>query len=174
MPRVRATGEYRGSDVSTRDPAPNEAGRKIRVPGAHSRWLAISSDCSLFRPRRDAHSLRSGRRLSRNWLGRRPKRIRRRGSDALCVLCPLDRWIDVDCRLAPLSWSRVARYALQFATGHVSRAPLDPRRIFGFIAEQRRRISSGMAYKPHRLEPQYPSPEVVTTPSPAPPVVVEC
>jgi len=30
-----------------------------------------------------------------------------------------------------------------------------------------------MAYKPHRLEPNYPGPEVVTTPSPAPPVVVE-
>jgi len=31
-----------------------------------------------------------------------------------------------------------------------------------------------MAYKPHRLEPNYPGPEVVTTPSPAPRVVVEC
>jgi len=31
-----------------------------------------------------------------------------------------------------------------------------------------------MAYKPHRLEPNYPGPEVVTTKSPAPPVVVEC
>jgi hypothetical protein len=30
-----------------------------------------------------------------------------------------------------------------------------------------------MAYKPHRLEPNYPGPEVVTTPSPAPRVVVE-
>ena len=30
-----------------------------------------------------------------------------------------------------------------------------------------------MAYKPHRLEPNYPGPEVVTTPSPAPPIVVE-
>lgn len=30
-----------------------------------------------------------------------------------------------------------------------------------------------MAYKPHRLEPNCPSPEVVTTPSPAPPIVVE-
>jgi len=29
-----------------------------------------------------------------------------------------------------------------------------------------------MAYKPHRLEPNYPGPEVVTTPSPAPRVVV--
>ena len=27
---------------------------------------------------------------------------------------------------------------------------------------------------PHRLEPSYPGPEVVTTKSPAPPVVVEC
>ena len=31
-----------------------------------------------------------------------------------------------------------------------------------------------MGYKPHRLEPNYPGPEVVTTPSPAPAVVVEC
>jgi hypothetical protein len=31
-----------------------------------------------------------------------------------------------------------------------------------------------MPYRPHRLEPNYPGPEVVTTPSPAPPVVVEC
>ncbi|HTK52765.1 MAG TPA: hypothetical protein VL308_12815 [Gemmatimonadaceae bacterium] len=31
-----------------------------------------------------------------------------------------------------------------------------------------------MAYKPHRLEPNYPGPEIVTTKSPAPPVVVEC
>ena len=31
-----------------------------------------------------------------------------------------------------------------------------------------------MAYKPHRLEPAYPVPEVVTTKSPAPPVVVKC
>ena len=31
-----------------------------------------------------------------------------------------------------------------------------------------------MGYKPHRLEPNYPGPEVVTTPSPAPPVVDEC
>ena len=31
-----------------------------------------------------------------------------------------------------------------------------------------------MDYQPHRLEPNYPGPEVVTTPSPAPPVVVEC
>jgi hypothetical protein len=30
-----------------------------------------------------------------------------------------------------------------------------------------------MPYRPHRLEPNYPGPEVVTTPSPAPPVVVE-
>ena len=30
-----------------------------------------------------------------------------------------------------------------------------------------------MAYKPHRLEPNYPGPEVVTSLSPAPPVVVE-
>jgi hypothetical protein len=29
-----------------------------------------------------------------------------------------------------------------------------------------------MGYKPHRLEPNYPGPEVVTSPSPAPPVVV--
>jgi hypothetical protein len=31
-----------------------------------------------------------------------------------------------------------------------------------------------MPYKPHRLEPNYPGPEVATTKSPAPPVVVEC
>lgn len=31
-----------------------------------------------------------------------------------------------------------------------------------------------MGYKPHRLEPNYPGPEVVTSPSPVPPVVVEC
>jgi hypothetical protein len=31
-----------------------------------------------------------------------------------------------------------------------------------------------MPYRPHRLEPNYPGPEVVTTKSPAPPVVVEC
>jgi len=31
-----------------------------------------------------------------------------------------------------------------------------------------------MPYRPHRLEPNYPGPEVVTTPSPAPAVVVEC
>jgi hypothetical protein len=31
-----------------------------------------------------------------------------------------------------------------------------------------------MAYKPHRLEPNYPGPEVVKSKSPAPPVVVEC
>ena len=31
-----------------------------------------------------------------------------------------------------------------------------------------------MGYKPHRLEPNYPGPEVVTSLSPAPPVVVEC
>jgi len=35
-------------------------------------------------------------------------------------------------------------------------------------------LAVGMAYKPHRLEPNYPGPEVVTSPSPAPPVVVEC
>ena len=29
-----------------------------------------------------------------------------------------------------------------------------------------------MGYKPHRLEPNYPGPEVVTTRSPAPPVIV--
>ena len=29
-----------------------------------------------------------------------------------------------------------------------------------------------MPYRPHRLEPAYPGPEVVTTPSPAPPVIV--
>jgi len=29
-----------------------------------------------------------------------------------------------------------------------------------------------MAYKPHRLEPNYPGPELVTTPSPPPRVVV--
>jgi len=31
-----------------------------------------------------------------------------------------------------------------------------------------------MTYKPHRLEPNYPVPEVVTTASPAPAVVVAC
>lgn len=31
-----------------------------------------------------------------------------------------------------------------------------------------------MGYQPPRLEPNYPGPEVVTSPSPAPPVVVEC
>jgi len=31
-----------------------------------------------------------------------------------------------------------------------------------------------MPYRPHRLEPNYPGPEVVTPKSPAPPVVVEC
>jgi len=31
-----------------------------------------------------------------------------------------------------------------------------------------------MPYRQHRLEPNYPGPEVVTTKSPAPPVVVEC
>ena len=31
-----------------------------------------------------------------------------------------------------------------------------------------------MPYRPHRLEPNYPGPEVVTTKSPAPPIVVEC
>jgi len=31
-----------------------------------------------------------------------------------------------------------------------------------------------MDYKPHRLEPNHPGPEVVTTKSPAPPIVVEC
>ena len=31
-----------------------------------------------------------------------------------------------------------------------------------------------MAYKPRRLEPQYPGLEVLTTPSPAAAVVVEC
>ena len=31
-----------------------------------------------------------------------------------------------------------------------------------------------MPYRPHRLEPNYPGPEVVTTKSPAPAVVVEC
>ena len=31
-----------------------------------------------------------------------------------------------------------------------------------------------MSYRPHRLEPNYPVPEVVTTKGPAPPVVVEC
>jgi len=31
-----------------------------------------------------------------------------------------------------------------------------------------------MTYKPHRLEPNYPGPEVVTTASPAPAVVVAC
>ena len=31
-----------------------------------------------------------------------------------------------------------------------------------------------MGYKSHRLEPNYRGPEIVTTPSPAPPVVVEC
>jgi len=30
-----------------------------------------------------------------------------------------------------------------------------------------------MPYRPHRLEPNYPGPEVVTTPSPAPPIVVQ-
>lgn len=29
-----------------------------------------------------------------------------------------------------------------------------------------------MPYRPHRLEPNYPGPEVVTSPSPAPPVIV--
>jgi len=33
---------------------------------------------------------------------------------------------------------------------------------------------SPMAYRPHRLEPNYPGPHVVTTKTPAPPVVVEC
>ena len=32
--------------------------------------------------------------------------------------------------------------------------------------------TTGMGYKPHRLEPNYPGPEVVTTASPAPPVIV--
>ena len=31
-----------------------------------------------------------------------------------------------------------------------------------------------MAYKPHRLEPNYPGAEIVTSKSPASPVVVEC
>jgi hypothetical protein len=31
-----------------------------------------------------------------------------------------------------------------------------------------------MPYRPHRPEPNYPGPEVVTSPSPPPPVVVEC
>jgi hypothetical protein len=31
-----------------------------------------------------------------------------------------------------------------------------------------------MPYRQHRLEPNYPGPEVVTSKSPAPPVVVEC
>ena len=31
-----------------------------------------------------------------------------------------------------------------------------------------------MPYRQHRLEPNYPGPEVVTTKSPAPPIVVEC
>jgi hypothetical protein len=31
-----------------------------------------------------------------------------------------------------------------------------------------------MPYRQHRLKPNYPGREVVTTPSPAPPVVVEC
>jgi hypothetical protein len=31
-----------------------------------------------------------------------------------------------------------------------------------------------MPYRPHRLEPQYRGPQVLTTKSPAPPVVVEC
>ena len=31
-----------------------------------------------------------------------------------------------------------------------------------------------MPYRPHRLEPTYPDPRVVTTKSPAPLVVVEC
>jgi hypothetical protein len=31
-----------------------------------------------------------------------------------------------------------------------------------------------MPYRQHRLGPNYPGPEVVTTKSPAPPVVVEC
>jgi len=31
-----------------------------------------------------------------------------------------------------------------------------------------------MPYRPHRFEPNYPGPEVVTTPSPALPVVVKC
>ncbi len=31
-----------------------------------------------------------------------------------------------------------------------------------------------MPYRPHRLEPNYPGSEVVTTKSPAPPVVIEC
>ena len=31
-----------------------------------------------------------------------------------------------------------------------------------------------MPYRQHRLEPNYPGPEVVTTKSPGPPVVVEC
>lgn len=30
-----------------------------------------------------------------------------------------------------------------------------------------------MPYRPHRVEPNYPGPEVVTSKSPAPPVVVE-
>jgi hypothetical protein len=33
-------------------------------------------------------------------------------------------------------------------------------------------MRTGMGYKPHRLEPNYPGPEVVTTASPAPPVIV--
>ena len=32
--------------------------------------------------------------------------------------------------------------------------------------------TTGMGYKPHRLEPNYPGPEVGTTASPAPPVIV--
>ena len=31
-----------------------------------------------------------------------------------------------------------------------------------------------MHYRPHRLEPNYPGPDVVMTPSPAPLVVVDC
>jgi len=31
-----------------------------------------------------------------------------------------------------------------------------------------------MPYRPHRLEPNYPGLEVLTSPSPAPPVVVQC
>jgi hypothetical protein len=31
-----------------------------------------------------------------------------------------------------------------------------------------------MPYRPNRLEPNYPGPEVVRPPSPAPPLVIEC
>jgi hypothetical protein len=51
--------------------------------------------------------------------------------------------------------------------------PIFACRLYAFSRSKCGRYSR-MPYRPHRLEPNYPGPEVATTPSPAPPVVVEC